>query len=848
MKKFLCGEWKFCSCNEHKWMKAIVPGCNFLDLMENGVIEDPFIGLNEEKAEWVGKTDWKYKRSFTVTDEELAYDEILLTCEMLDTLCDVYINGEKIASCNNCHIGYSFNIKDNLKAGENEILIEFMSCVNYVKKISSSRPVPPNSNGQNGIVFVRKPQCHFGWDWGPVLVPSGITRDIYLEFINTAKLENISLTQKHYDGKVDVSYKCEISEYTDEEYTCNVTLTHPDGKEQTLTGVEGTFTVENPELWWTYELSGKKEQPLYTVSATVEAKGKTVSEKAVKTGLRTLVLDRSKDKYGSNFRFILNGVPLFIKGGNFIPADSFVTRFTEEKMDYLLEAARFSNFNLIRIWGGGYYESDAFYSKCDSMGILLWQDFAFACQPYPFFEEDFLDNVKKEIEYNVKRLHNHPSLALWCGNNEIEAMSGGWMNMRKYIKWTEIFFHDILEKEIRKYDTSTSFIPGSPCGTAHNVGVNSDNVGDTHLWSVWHGLSSMKQYRSRMTRFCSEFGFESLPDIKSIRTFASEEDYSLSSKVFTAHQKCNSGNDKMFYYIRSRFNLPARFEDFVYLSQVTQAECMKDATEHWRRNKGRCNGAIYWQFNDCWPVCSWSSIDYYGNYKALQYIAKHFNAPLSVSIEDNEKNISIFVLNDLNAPQKVKLCYEVFDFEKGALEKHEKEFTVEKLENRKLYSIDIKKLTDTYNTKTTGIYASVYSDGKLISEKTLLLGQEKDLTLPKAELKLEKKIEKDSISVTVTADKFARMVNVSCDESMLPFSDNFFDLLPGMSKTVTIALDSSVEAEKQCDSISAISLTDIPTRDITLEERISQFAMMVSPMNIGNCIYHRGVPKDVEVE
>ena len=848
MKKYLNGMWEFCSKTENKWRKAVVPGCNFTDLIRENVIEDPFIGLNEEKAEWVGKTDWEYKKLFTVTEDELSCDEVYLTCEMLDTLCEVYLNNQKIAYCENCHIGYRFSVKQYLNEGENELRIIFFSPVNYVKKISSSRPVPPNSNGQNGIVFVRKPQCHFGWDWGPVLVPSGITRDIYLDFVTAASVEHITVNQEHTDGTVKVKFECEIEKATDEAVECIVTLTHPDGTVQTIEADKGEFTVENPELWWTYELSGKDVQPLYTLKAQLNSKGEAVSEKEVKIGLRTIVLDRSKDKYGTNFRFVLNGVPLFIKGGNFIPADSFADRFTEDKMRYLLEAARFSNFNLMRIWGGGYYESDELYSMCDEMGILLWQDFGFACQPYPFLEEDFLNNVKKEIEYNVKRLHSHPSLALWCGNNEIEAMSGGWMNMRKYIKWTEIFFHDILEKEIRKYDTQTSFIPGSPCGVAHNEGVNCDNVGDTHLWSVWHGLSSMKQYRSRMTRFCSEFGFESLPDIKSIRTFASEEDYSLSSKVFTAHQKCNSGNDKMFYYIRSRFNLPAKFEDFVYLSQVTQAECMADATEHWRRNKGRCNGAIYWQFNDCWPVCSWSSIDYYGNYKALQYSAKHFNAPVSVSIEDTEDNIGIVLINDLNEAFRLRLGYEIFDFSEGTLESHEKQVSISALANRKVYNISTQQLKKKYDTKKVGIAATVYCGDEIISRKTLLLHQEKDICLPEAKLTLEKKIAGDKLEITVTADKFARMVNISCDESMLPFSDNFFDLLKGESRTVTMPVDKTVDAQKQLDSISAISLTDIPTRKITAKERISQLMMMVSPMNIGNCIYHRGVPKDIEVE
>ena len=848
MKISLNGSWKFRETSDEKWLNATVPGCNYLDLMNEGVLEDPFIGLNEKNSYFVALKDWEYVKTAELTADDLDHQEVYLKCDMLDTLCDVFVNETKIAYTENCHIRYAFEIKKHLKAGENTFRLVFHSPVNYVKNIAKSRPVPPNANGQNGVCFVRKPQCHFGWDWGPVLPPSGISGNIYLESADTAQVQEIIAVQKHYDGKVDIDVKAVIRCVDSKETSCVLTLTHPDGSVQTIDSENGIFTVDNPELWWTYELSGKDVQPLYSIKAQVISEDKVVSEKEIRIGLRTLYLNRGFDRWGSNFQFVLNGVPIFAKGGNYIPSDSFITRFTDDKLEEMLQAARFSNFNLIRVWGGGYYESDSFYDKCDEMGILVWQDFAFACMPYPFFEEDFLNNVKNEIESNVKRLRHHAALALWSGNNEIEAMSGGWMNMRKYIKWTEIFFYDILEKEIRKYDTVTSFIPGSPCGSAYGEGINSDNVGDTHLWSVWHGMASMKEYRNRMTRFCSEFGFESLPDIKSVRKFAQEKDYSLDSEVFTNHQKCGAGNDKMLYYIRSRFKLPAKFEDFIYLSQVTQMECISDATEHWRRNKGHCNGAIYWQFNDCWPVCSWSSIDYYGNYKALQYSARHFNAPLSISVEDVKDRLKIYALNDLNESKDVTASYEVFDFTKGVVHKQEKSLTVAKVENEIVFDLSVTELKNKYNPKTTGVMAKLYCGGAEISRKTFLFDVEKNLELPDTKLAITKQVNDGNIEVTVKADKFARIVCVSSDVSLKPFSDNYFDLLPGESKIVTIALDDNETAEKQLAAIKAVSLTDIPTRKITLKEAFDQFKMMVSPYNIGNCIFHRRVPKDVDLD
>ncbi len=845
MYKSLNGEWLFREKGTEKFLPATVPGCNFLDLMANKIIPDPFDGLNEEKCAFVGEKDWEYYKKITVSKKELQSDEIYLHCRMLDTLCKITVNGREIAYTDNCHIGYTFPVKEYLREGENELCFLFLSPVNYVKDIAKKTIVPPNANGMNGIAFVRKPQCHFGWDWGPVLVPSGISGEIGLEFTKGGRIESLTVTQEHKDGKVRIDFSVKTEEFKDG-LTCLVTLTHPNGKEETLKVKEGSFLVEEPELWWTKELSGKDSQPLYKITAQLKDKRTLLSEAEKKIGLRTLVLDRSKDEYGTNFCFVLNGVPIFAKGANLIPSDSFITRFDENKTRKLLESALYSNFNIIRIWGGGYYESDTFYNLCDEMGILLWQDFAFACQPYPFFREDFLENVKKEIEYNVTRLCHHASLALWSGNNEIEAMSGGWMHLRDYIKWTEIFFYEILEDEIRKYDKTTSFIPGSPCGAGYSKGINSDNVGDTHLWSVWHGMSSMKEYRNRMTRFCSEFGFESLPDIKTVRSFAKEEDYDLESDVMKSHQKCNSGNAKMFYYIRSRFNLPKNFEDFIYLSQVTQLKCIEDATEHWRRNKGRCNGAIWWQFNDCWPVCSWSGVDFYGNYKALQYGAKHFNRPLTVSFEDTEEDLKAYLINDLTEDKEVKVSLSFFDFEKGIFSSEEQTVAAKALTNTVLFRRDMPTLRKAYDTKKTGLVLSLYEDGKETARRIFLFGEEKDLDLPKASLEIKKEIADDEIRITLKSDKYARLIRLE-SESTNPFSDNCFDLLPGEEKAVTLSLDEAIDDSLLLESVRAVCLTDIPTRKITIGERISQTKMMLSPVNIGNCAFHRQKPKDVKI-
>ena len=835
--KSLCGKWNLKDALGQYSLEASVPGCNYLDLMDAGIIADPFYGENEKDVYWVAERDWTYEKAFDITEDDLKADKVTLICKRLDTICTLYINGEKIGEGENCHLAYEYDVKNYLKVGENLISITFESPVNYVKVRYEKEKTPPNSNGQNGIIRIRKPQCHFGWDWGPVLPVSGIGDDIYLEMRSEGKITDMKIRQKkNDDGSFNVTVNLEAELYDGEK--AEISLTAPDGTETKLKGTDVEFTVENPELWWTNELCKKDKQALYTVKAVLKKGRKNIHSTEKKIGLRTIVLDRGADEYGENFRFFLNDVPIFAKGANFIPGDSLPTRFTKDKIEYLLDTALYSNMNMLRVWGGGYYESDEFYELCDEKGILVWQDFMFACQPYPFFDDAFLANVKKEIEYNIKRLRHHASLAIWSGNNEIEAMAMAWLNFPKYIKWTEKFFYEILPAEVRKYDEDTPFIPGSPCGTEHMKEVDGDNYGDTHLWAVWHGLQNMKYYRKRMTRFCSEFGFESLPDIKAIREFAEEKDYDIHSPVFMAHQKCNSGNDKMVYYIASRFRIPKKFEDLIYLSQVTQLECISDATEHWRRNKGRCNGSIYWQFNDCWGVCSWASMDYYGNYKALQYRAKHFNAPVSVSIEDVDRKVKLHILNDKTEDQKVTLKCKIFDFDNGLIQEKSRDFTVDALKNMECFTLYEKQLMDKYDLSRIGVKAELYQDGELINEKTYLFKPEKDLALTKPELTLNTEVVDDKIAITVSSDRFARLVRVQSELSTLPLSDNYFDLLPGESKTVTMPLDEKFSADELRNNFTLMCANAIEPKSTELYDLKERARVAMTPEAIGQFIYY----------
>ena len=840
MKITLNGSWMFKESTHRDWMDATVPGSNYLDLLSNGEIEDPFVATNENKVRWIGDKDWEYTRTFELTEDAINEEHIYLHADMIDTIADIYINDRLIGKANNCHIAYDFNIKNFVHVGENSIRIYFYSPVAYATNKQKEDAMPHNNMGVTGIPHIRKPQCHFGWDWGPTLPVSGITRDIYIHAYSGAKILDLRVLQHFNEDMTAVDIEL-IPNISTEKMNGTFSLACPDGNTLSLggiikDGVAKTFHIENPELWWTADISGKAEQPVYTAKLTLA----NHEEKAVTIGLRTIALNREKDEYGRNFQFVLNGIPLFIKGSNYIPPDSFITRFDDKKLNRLVQDVRDANMNMIRIWGGGYYESDTFYNACDKYGILVWQDFMFACAPYPFYDDEFLSLVKREVEYNVKRLRNHPCLALWCGNNEIEMMTAGWAYARKLIKWTGIFFHEMLPKMMDELDGITPYFPGSPNASAFMKNVNSDNDGDTHMWHVWHGLQPLNYYRKRMTRFCSEFGLESLPSMQTIKGFAKPSDYSLKSKVFLAHQKCASGNNKMIYYMSTRFRIPKLFEDIVYLSELTQEECVRDATEHWRRNRGRCNGSMYWQLNDCWPCSSWSSIDYEGRYKALQYRAKHFNAPVTISIEDNKSRLSFYIINDKKEPFEGSLQLTFSTFDGKDIYSDVMDVRGDALSSTLVYKKDYKFLLR--ESKDRVLYIKLYNaSGELVAYKTQLFDIEKNLALPHAKFLKIVKLHDGIAEIKIKSNVYARFVKVEIANTSLPLSDNFFDLKPFEEKIITVPVEHNMSAVEIERNISIVSVADIEPRGTRLGDAFTRAKIRLIPINVANWIYYHTV-------
>lgn len=820
MKKYtLNGKWTMTRVQTGDAYTVSVPCDNYTQLLNAGVIPDPYYGTNEKDVQWIGDEDWAYERKFTIDADDLNARKIVLSCDSLDTLCEVFVNGKYAGSGENAFIRYDFDIKKLVSEGENTVKIIFASPVKYVTQLQKETPLPKNCNGTDGIPYLRKPACHFGWDWGPSIPLSGIMGDISVQCYND-KLTDIEIKQIHENGKVTLK----INPIVDGDASAAGNVVCPDGSEIPFVGA-AEVVIDNPELWWTRELSGKDKQPLYTVTASV---GNNVVTK--KIGLRTIRLDRGADEFGGNFCFYLNNTPIFAKGANWILPDSLMGRVTTDTVDYYLNSAVAANFNMIRVWGGAYYADDYFYSRCDELGLLVWQDFCFACLMYPFYEDDFRENVMREVDYNVMRIKHHPSLALWDGNNEIETMFSYMPANLKIVQWYKKFFYEILQERVNSLDPDTPYIPTSPIGKEFRKGVTGDEWGDTHMWNVWHGQKPLNYYRKRLTRFCSEFGLESLPSMDAIKSFAEEKDCGLTTEVFNSHQKCLNGNRKMLFYLLEKFYEPKNFEDMIYCTGLIQKECISDATEHWRRNRGRCNGSLFWQYNDCWQAPSWSSVDYTGKWKPLQYCARHFFEPVCVSVEETKKNYKIFAVNDTREEKKAEIVFKLSTLNGKALRTRRVEKTLPPLASVKIAEDALGKA----DRRNIFLSVKLYIDGELVSERTKIFAPDKALRLKSGTI--TKKVESidGGLKITLSSPAFCRSVMVDIEGLSTPFSDNYFDLIPNEEKVITVMTDKSYSDA----DVKVKSLADVPVKDSRLAANAYRAKFAVEPENLANWFWY----------
>ncbi len=786
--------WQMRQAGWEEFLPASVPGSVYHDLMQNGKMDDPFWRDNFPKALKRMDHDYEYKTEFAADKALLKSDAVLLRFEGIDTVADNFLNGEKLGHTENMHRTFEFEVKDLLKEEGNELRVLLHSPTRFIKEEYKHNVADGSEEAMVGFANLRKTHCMFGWDWGPRLPDAGLWRPVKLLGIEKARVDSVYVTQKHEDGKVTLHFDVDADVYDREAlmgYT--VLITDPDGKETLCKGSPEEIAIERPQLWWP---NGFGAQPLYTVEVRLYAGGKQVDAWKKRIGLRTLTMHIEKDAYGESFAHEVNGVQVFAMGADYIPEDSIFPRINEARTRELLRQCKEAHFNTIRVWGGGYYPDDWFYDACDEMGLMVWQDFLFACAVYNLTDE-FEDNIRAEFADNIKRLRHHASLALWCGNNEMEMFveRGLWVKTpiqkSDYVKMYEY----ILPKVLKELDPQTFYWPASPSSGGGFDDPNGFDRGDVHYWDVWHGNVPFTDYRRYYFRYLSEFGFQSFPSVETVKTFALPEDCNPFSYVMEKHQRNNAANGKIMNYLYQTYLYPTSFDAFVYASQLLQADAIRYGVEHFRRNRGRCMGAVYWQLNDCWPVISWASIDYCGRWKALHYAAKRFFRPLTLSCaeeglltqnpninferyeyEENalKKGMRLCVENETMLSHTVEVTWQLRRADASVIRQGRETVTVEPLSSKWL------EYEDFADADTFGDYIAyqMTENGAPAASGTALFCAPKHFRFADPQLAL--RVEGDEIVVTAAA--YARSVQILNADDTLKLSDNFFDMNAGETR------------------------------------------------------------------
>ena len=815
----LCGEWDFRQSGSEHWIRASVPGCVHTDLMSAGLIDDPFYGRNEKSIQWIGEKDWEYRKTFTISEADLLVSNMWVVLEGVDTYADISVNGLPVGTTDNMFRTWRFDISDKLKVGDNQLTIRFESVFRHDMPRYLDAPYRlmawPN-NDQSDIwlsLYARKAGYHYGWDWGPRLITAGLHGSVYVESWNDWKIQSVFFKTLSLDkpsartGKARTAdLQADIEVLSDMECDAFITISRGSQKvcgekvvlKKGLNSYELPFTIRNPHLWWSNGL-GKAHMEEFTVR--VDACGNTASL-TDDIGIRTAEVIREDDDQGRKMTVRLNGYDVFCKGANWIPIDNFPHMRERRDYAYLLESAALSNMNMIRVWGGGLYESEDFYELCDSLGIMVWQDMAFACGMFPS-DSTYLSNVKEEIKDNVRRLRNHPSLVLWCGNNEneISYFEWGWNRTLThdqridYETGLKKLFYDVIPSTVDAEDGTRYYHPTSPV-TGHS-GVPY-SMGDAHMWSVWKG-GWVEEYLKphNIARFMSEYGFISYPDMFSMKKFIPEWDMYTGSPSMLAHHRAyddttrdpNYSDNTICRYMNRYAWVPEKFEDYVYMTQWFQAEAVKVAMEAHRRAKPYCMGTLFWQLNDCWPVVSWSSIDYYGRWKALQYYSRRAYAPVLVSpylAEDG--TVSVKVVSDRIEEFNGTLETYVMGFDGNIIKRTDVRCYVNAEGTKDVFRIESHELDgDTF------LYVRLVEGNTIVSENIFFNRYPDAYERLRPNISIEAVKTDDGIEMILSTDKLARCLYLYTDNENDCFEDNYIDLIPGFSRRIFVKTDKDIE-------------------------------------------------------
>ncbi|MFC5528741.1 beta-mannosidase [Cohnella yongneupensis] len=788
---YLNGEWEFKQATEHRWLSGQVPGSVVADLLNLGLLEDPFYRDNEKHTIELAKHDYEYRRKFEADEALLGQDKVLLVCEGLDTLAEVTINGHLIASTDNMHRTYEFDVKSYIRLGENDIHIMFRSPVNYIHEKNAAVDLWSVNLNNMPYAHLRKAHYMFGWDWGPVIPDAGIWRNIYIQTYSESRLKDVYMTQRHSEDEVVLDVVVQPDNWTGAQFDIEVALTAPNGS--TIRGTASVIdqkttiriSINDPQIWWP---NGYGKQPLYEVEIELKHDGVLLDRQQKRIGLRTIEVRREPDEWGESFEIVINGVAIFGMGGNYIPEDNVLSRCNRDRSERLIRDCVAANHNMIRVWGGGVYPDDYFFDLCDEYGLIVWQDFMFSCAVFDM-NEAFTETVRKEAIDNVRRIRHHASFGLWCGNNEMEM---GWVDWGfpktpkhrfDYLKQFEI----LLPEVVAEHDPNHFYWPASPSSGGSFDKPNDPNRGDVHYWDVWHGTTPFTAYRDHYFRFCSEFGFQSFPEMKTIESYTIEEDRNVFSYIMEQHQKCPGGNGKILSQISENYLYPKDLDSLVYVSQLLQAEAIKYGVEHWRRHRGRCMGAIYWQLNDSWPVASWSGIDSFGRWKALHYASKRFFNPLLASAMETGTKVELHVSNESLDTVSAQLEWKLRDAGTDVLEQGAIDVESVRLSSMRVVSLDFaEQLSDTSRMRSAYLEFALKRDGVTVSEGTVQFVKPKHFLFADPNLTATVLEEQDAFVIRVRGQAFAKFVELKLSDADCSFSDNYFDLSADSLKEVVV--------------------------------------------------------------
>ena len=823
--------WYFKAVQDSVWLKASVPGTVHTDLLANGVIEDPFYRLNEKQLQWIDKMDWEYRTTFNVKKSLFKKENIEIEFKGLDTYANIYINDSLVLKTENMFIAYKLNTKPFLKLGTNQLKIVFDSPIKIGlekrEALGYKLPNAVNDQSVNGglgdkqvAVFNRKAGYHFGWDWGPRLVSSGIWQDMEFNGWNKASIEDVYIKQTDITNEVaQLSTILEIDATKEFKAFLNIKIDSVRSIHQKIdlkkgiNKIEMPITIENPELWWT---NGLGNQKLYKFDFEIKKGGKLLASSSKNIGLKTLELVQQKDSVGESFYFKLNGYPVFMKGANYIPQDVFLNRVTIQDYQRIIKDMVDANYNMIRVWGGGIYEKDIFYDLCDKNGILVWQDFMFACAMYPG-NDSFLKSIEQEAIYNVKRLRNHTSIALWCGNNEnlVGWKNWGWINdiynnqggeiLNKVWNGYSNVFHNILPKVVKELDSDTFYWASSPSSVQGEDQTLTS--GDYHYWKVWGQQAAFSTFNVHIPRFMSEYGFQSFPEFKSVKKYTEQQDWDIYSEVMQSHQRSIIGNKNIEFYMESIYRKPKDFQSFLYVSQLLQAKGMQIAIEAHRRNMPYCMGSLYWQINDCWPVASWSSIDYYGHWKASHFKVKELYKPIKSMFFVKDNQLQVHIVSDELENKSAKLNLKLLNFNGELLNAFEKEINIKLNTSAIYFSVDLNQLISKYIKSNILIVAELLDENTNVFDESIFFFETEkklELTQPTFNYTITKAAN-GKFLVEIMSDVLAKDVRISSTTEG-KFSINYFDMLPFKKYRVYFDSETEITDEKSLENFEINSL------------------------------------------